>query len=113
MAEVRVALSETTKAEVDIEGVLDFAQELFLDPAKMWRNLNPAQRRIFQGSIFPEGVTFDGEFNRTPVTASFVAQLRDFQGGETCMASPTGVSSNFRELVPDVGGLQELFLLAA
>ena len=56
---MRVALAETTKEEVDVEAIVDFAEQLFLDPAKMWRNLNPDQRRIFQSSIFPEGIEFD------------------------------------------------------
>ena len=68
--------------------VLDFAEELFLDPAKMWRQLTPEKQRLFQSSIFPEGTTFDGEFCRTPVTASFVAGLRDLEGVETRMGVP-------------------------
>ena len=90
LAEVRIALSETTSREVDVEGILAFAEELLLDPAKMWRQLPPAKRRVFQAAIFPEGITYDGKV-RTPLTAPFIAELRDPEALKTRLASPRGL----------------------
>lgn len=93
LAEVRVNLGEATTREVDVEGILEFAEELLLDPAKMWRQLSPEKRRVFQTSIFPEGITYDGEV-RTHLTASFIADLQAFSGQESRMASRPLPQSN-------------------
>jgi hypothetical protein len=87
---VRVALAGTSVEEIDVEAILDFPEELSLDPAKMWRHLNPEHKRIFQASMFPEAVAFDGSQLRTSVTASFLKKLHSFQGMETRLASPPG-----------------------
>ena len=88
--------------------VLDFAEELFLDPAKMWRQLAIAGRLVFQRSIFPEGLDFDGREVRTPVTAgSLRGGLRHFSEGKSRLASPMSPSSNFSGWITRLGVLRE------
>ena len=76
----------------------------------MWRQLPPAKKRLFQDSMFPEGVRFDGETHRTEVTASFLTQLRDLQAPDTEVASLTVASSDF---FTRLGMLQEGLPVAA
>ena len=113
LSEASDTLASTTTEELDVEGILDFAQELFLDPAKMWRQLPPEKQRLFQSSIFPAGVTFDGTVHRTQVTASFLGGLRDIQGVQTGMASQSTASSNSGRWIADLGRLRETLLEAA
>jgi hypothetical protein len=91
LAEARVALTEATSREIDVEGILDFAEATIVEPVKTWRNLGPRQKRVLQAAFFPAGVTFDGKVCRTDLTASFLAELRQIQEGNTRLASPTGV----------------------
>ncbi len=93
LADIRIALKNASNREVDIESVLSFAERLLLDPAKMWRQLPDAKRRVFQSALFPEGVTWNEGGSRevrSPLTASFLADLRDLGAPESGVVSPTG-----------------------
>lgn len=52
------------------------------------------RQRLLQSSMFPAGVAFDGPVLRTPVTASFLEELRQIQEGKTDLASPMSASSD-------------------
>ena len=56
----KVAATDVQVEEVDLDGALSFAREVYTKPAKMWRTADLKGKRALQELFFPEGVTFDG-----------------------------------------------------
>ena len=57
--------------ELDIEAVLDFAERVSLNAARLWLEANLTQRQRFQALLFPGGLQVEKGEIRTPVTPSF------------------------------------------
>ncbi len=56
--------------ELDVEGILAFAERFLTRAADLWVQASLEQRQRFQELFFPEGIAFDGNgFVRTGVTA--------------------------------------------
>ena len=66
------------KDELDIEAVLDFAERVALNAARLWLEADLPQRQRFQSLLFPEGLQVTEGGFRTPVT----------------LVAPAGTSSN-------------------
>jgi DNA invertase Pin-like site-specific DNA recombinase len=87
----QIELSEATIEELDVEAVLGFAEHLMGNAAALWKALPANRKRVLQDSIFPEGVTFDGEAFGTAVTCGAFTYLRLLETQEDGVASPTGL----------------------
>ena len=61
--------------ELDIEGTLAFAEHLVTHSSRLWIEAGLEQRQRLQALFFPEGLSFDGEEFRTPVTCPFFNNL--------------------------------------
>jgi len=85
-----VELSENRMDELDVDGVLAFAEHVVLNAQRLWSEYNPQRRRHLQQVLFPEGLKFDGESFGTPVTCLFFRNLEAQEGAESQMVSPTG-----------------------
>ncbi len=106
LALVRIELFDVSMEELDVEGVLAFAQEMLLDASKLWRQYTIDQKQRFQHLIFPEGLSFgEGKF-RTAPTCSIFTYLRKIGAADVNLASPMDLSWNQVE-----GWLKELVLL--
>lgn len=57
--------------EFDIEGTLAFAEHLVTHSSRLWIEAALDQRQRLQKLFFPEGLSFDGEEFRTPLTCPF------------------------------------------
>ena len=82
-AEITVTRIERNDSELDaldVETVLEFAEHVVLNARRMWSEFPLKHRRRMQKVLFPEGLAYDGEAFRTPVTCLF---LRDSAGAET------------------------------
>ena len=60
LALVRLELHETTIEELDIEGLLAFAEHLLSNASRLWTKLDLDQKRRFQRALLPAGPKFDG-----------------------------------------------------
>jgi hypothetical protein len=63
--------------ELDVEGILAFAERILPRAADLWVQASLDQRQRFQQLFFPEGITFDGSaFVGTAATAPAFGYLR-------------------------------------
>ncbi len=85
-----VELYENRMDELDVEGVLAFAEHVVLNARRLWSEYDPQRRRHLQKVLFPKGLEFDGDSFGTPVTCLFFRNLEAREGEESQMASPTG-----------------------
>jgi DNA invertase Pin-like site-specific DNA recombinase len=69
--------------ELDVEGILAFAERVLPRAADLWVQASLEQRQRFQQLFFPEGIAFDGNgFVRTAVTAPAFSYLREIGAGK-------------------------------
>ncbi|MBY0497369.1 MAG: hypothetical protein K2Y23_24470 [Cyanobacteria bacterium] len=60
----------TELEEMDVEGILSFAERVLPRAADLWVQASLEQRQRLQQLFFPEGIAFDGKaFVRTALTA--------------------------------------------
>ena len=68
--------------ELDVEGILAFAERVLPRAADLWVQASLDQRQRFQQLFVPDGIAFDGNrFIRTGVTAPAFSYLRPIEGG--------------------------------
>jgi len=81
--------------ELDVEGILAFAERLLTRAADLWVQASLDQRQRFQQLFFPEGIAFDGSgFVGTAVTAPAFSYLRTIEGGNERLVDQNSVSWN-------------------
>jgi site-specific DNA recombinase len=90
MALAEIDQHDERTEELDIEAVLDFAERVSLNAARLWLEANLAQRQRFQALLFPEGLQVEKGEIRTPVTPSFYEELHRFTTPVEVLVSPTG-----------------------
>jgi hypothetical protein len=62
--------------ELDVEGILAFAERVLPRASDLWVQASLEQRQRFQQLFFPEGITFDGKrFVRTAANRACVQLL--------------------------------------
>ena len=68
--------------ELDVEGILAFAERVLPRAADLWVQASLEQRQRFQQLFFPDGIAFDGNrFVGTTVTAPAFSYLRTIEDG--------------------------------
>ena len=87
---VRLELNDATADEIDLEGLLDFAELFLLNPDRVWNQAATADRVRLQWVLFPEGMLFDGTELGTTLTAKVFSHLRESDVTKEGMVSPTG-----------------------
>ena len=83
-------LTEATVEQLDLEGLLGFAEHVLGNARALWVQATAEQRVRLQAVLFPEGVPFDGSRFGTAVTCLAFAQLADSAEQKDGVASPTG-----------------------
>ncbi len=83
-------LSDAVLDDLDVEGVLGFAEHVLTNAARLWAELGIDGKQELQQALFPEGVSFDGEEFGTAVTYFTFNRLWELIPIETDLASPTG-----------------------
>ena len=74
----RIAKHTTELEDLDVEGILAFAERVLPRAAVLWVQAQLDQRQRFQLLFFPEGIAFDGErFLGTAATAPAFNYLRE------------------------------------
>jgi hypothetical protein len=78
--------------ELDVEGILAFAERVMPRAADLWVQASLEQRQRFQQLFFPEGIAFDGNrFVRTAATAPAFRYLRGIESGNENLVDLTGI----------------------
>ena len=76
--------------ELDVEGVLAYAEGVLTNASQLWSNASLDQKQRLQSVVFPDGLTFDGEQFGTAVTCLAFTTLGRSSHAESDVASPTG-----------------------
>ena len=91
----RIAKHSTELDELDVEGILAFAERVLPRAADLWVQAPLEQRQRFQQLFFPEGMTFDGQrFVGTAATAPAFSYLREIRPAGDGMVDLTFKSWN-------------------
>ena len=98
LALAELELHEVRLEELDVEGVLAFAEHLLTNAARLWLEASLDQKQRLQTVFFPEGLRFDGEGFGTAVTCLAFKQLSSDQGVEDGMASPRGTANGWKRV---------------
>ena len=78
--------------ELDVEGILAFAERVLPHAADLWVQASLEQRQRFQQLFFPDGIAFDGKgFVGTRVTAPAFSYLREIESENERMVDLTGI----------------------
>jgi hypothetical protein len=85
-----MAVHEARIDELDIEGVLAFAEHLLLNSARLWSEASLDQKQRLQHVFFPAGVTFGADGFGTTETSLMFKMLDAIAGSKDDEASPTG-----------------------
>ena len=91
IAIARMELHEAQIEQINIEGVLGFAETIILDASRLWIEGNLDQRQRLQMVLFPKGVTYSNQSGfGTTETSLFFRWLAIVQDKNEALASPTG-----------------------
>ena len=78
--------------ELDVEGILAFAERILPRASDLWVQASLEQRQRFQQLFFPDGIAFDGNrFIGTGVTAPAFSYLREIRTENEGLVDQTGV----------------------
>ena len=92
IALVRMELEQARLEEIDVEGLLDFAEHVLNNAAHLWLDASPEVKRRLQTVIFPEGLRFrDGELGTATTYLAF-SHLQGIGADRKGLASPPGIS---------------------
>nr|ADI23841.1 hypothetical protein [uncultured gamma proteobacterium HF4000_48E10] len=88
---VEIELHEARLDELDVEGVLGFAEHLLRNVGRAWLEASLDQRQRLQQVLFQEGLRFDGEAFGTAVTCLAFKDFGELRPTGTDVASPRGL----------------------
>jgi len=81
--------------ELDVEGILAFAERILPRASDLWVQASLEQRQRFQQLFFPNGIAFDGNrFVGTGATAPAFSYLREIETGNEGVVDQTGARWN-------------------
>ena len=75
----------------DVDGVLNFAQHVILNAARLWTEFSSDQKQRLQNVLFPQGVTFTSGVFGTAVTWPFFKHLQKPDGQKSNLATLPGI----------------------
>ena len=73
---------------LDVEATLEFAARTLSNVRTSWKLANTGRKSRLAHSIFPEGVTYDGEVVRTQVTARYFEWITPSGEGVSRLVTP-------------------------
>jgi hypothetical protein len=92
IALARMELHDAQLEEIDVEGILGFAEHVLENAAQLWLESSPEHRERLQNALFPEGLRLvNGRFG-TAVTCLAFATLAISSHRKSGVASPTGTA---------------------
>ena len=91
-----IELNDRAIGQLDVEGVLAFAEHVMTNADRLWMELGLDQRQQLQQVLFPEGLRFDGKRFGTAATCLPFKQLGANGELKTEVASPPGFEPGFQ-----------------
>ena len=89
---VRIERHSGQLEELDVEGILAFAERILPRASDLWVQASLDQRQWFQQLFFPNGIAFDGKrFVGTGATAPAFSYLRGIRTEKEGLVDQTGV----------------------
>ena len=82
---------EAKLEDYDIEAVLNFAEHVILNAARLWIEFSSDQKQRLQKVLFPEGVRFENQIIQTGATCLLFKLLPEVQGEKASLATPPGI----------------------
>jgi hypothetical protein len=79
--------------DYEIEAVLNFAEHVVLNAARLWTEFSSEQKQRLQKVLFPEGVRFKDGVIKTDATCSFFKVLPEIQGEKSKLATLPGIEN--------------------
>ena len=86
----KIELNETNIELDDVESCLTYCRFFLSNIARLWSDAPLDLRQRFQSLIFPEGITFDGKFFRTPKMSNVFNYLQPENLPQYPLAAPRG-----------------------
>ena len=83
-------VNEAKIEELDVEGVLNYAEHLILNAERMWVESSHEQKQRLQKVLFPQGLAYRDGFIGTALKSLIFKLLSDENRGKNKMATPTG-----------------------
>ena len=99
-------LNDAVLDQLDIDGVLAFAEHVVANSASLWTEIDRVQKQRLQLVLFPEGLRFDSERFGTAVTCLAFKKLDGNGGSNSGMASLMPASWN--RVMPWLRAVDEL-----
>ena len=84
-------LGDAVLDDLDVEGVLGFAEHVLTNAARLWAELGIDGKQELQQALFPDGVSFDGEEFGTAATSWAFKHFEALLPTGTDLASPRGI----------------------
>ena len=75
----------------DVEAVLNFAQHVILNAARLWTEFSSDQKQRLQKALFPQGVTFVDGIYKTTETCLIFKLLQESEVEKTSLATLPGI----------------------
>jgi DNA invertase Pin-like site-specific DNA recombinase len=89
---LRIDRHATELEELDVAGILGFAERVLPRAADLWVQASLDQKQRLQQLFFPEGIAFDGKrFNRTAATAPLFKYLEPADDADVRMVAHDGI----------------------
>ena len=89
IALVRIEVEDARIEEIDVEGLLGYAEHVLMNAAALWRQATPDERQRLQRAIFPTGLRFRNGAFGSAITCLAFMQIEADASTESGMASPT------------------------
>ena len=90
--ELTLARIDRHSGQLDVEGILAFAERILPRASDLWVQASLDQRQRFQQLFFPDGIAFDGNrFVGTGVTAPAFSYLRGIETKNEGLVDLTGI----------------------
>ena len=93
LALAELELQQAKLEEIDVEGILGFAERTVTNAARLWVEASHEQKQRLQAAFFPEGLPFDGErFGTAPICLAFkqIEPSEESDSGVASRVTPRG-----------------------
>ena len=90
LALAEIELSQAVANQIDVEGILGFAERVLTRVDRLWPEVGLEQKQQLQAALLPSGITFDGKRFGTALTCLAFKQLEEARDVKSSVASPTG-----------------------
>jgi hypothetical protein len=86
---------EARSVELDIETVINFAESVLTDAARLWQEMKPDQQQRFQKVLFPKGVQYSAGVYRTAQTCIMFNDLQPEELQNPRLVALPGIEPGF------------------